>query len=85
LTPPIIVYLGSDPSGGTSIGFGPLGPRSPKQVHDRVPQFRKGTQFYLGGNGEGSWYYQQLFEKARKMVEKDAGMVVVDQSALPPR
>jgi hypothetical protein len=83
LTPPVSIDLGPTPiSDGFRMGQVEL--RSLKQAQDKIAQFPQETQFFVTGNGPGSWYYEQRAAQIRKILE-DAGMKIVDRPLPAPR
>jgi hypothetical protein len=60
-----------------NLGGGVIRPYSAEQLRERLSNYPKETQFYLGGNGVGSWYFEQRAAQIGRIVE-DAGMKLVD-------
>ncbi len=56
---------------------GAVMPYSDGQLRERLAYYPKGTQFYLGGNSAGSWYFEQRAALVGRIVE-GAGMKIVD-------
>jgi len=65
------------PIDAVNLGGGPILLRSDDQLRERLAYYPKGTQFYLGGNGIGSWYFEQRAAQVGRIVQ-DAGMKLVD-------
>lgn len=60
-----------------NLGGGVIRPYSEEQLRERLAYYPKGTQFSLGGNSVGSWYFEQRAAQVGGIVE-DAGMKLVD-------